>query len=407
MAVSFRENLRQGMADLVAHPSRTALTVLGFGISMAIAVLLVSAGNGLGNTVSQVLSSIGQGQMVLDPGRTTGLAGSRRAGRKIKIRYKDLDGIQERLPSFDGLAPYMKLWGGGASSWKYSIPFSPGWAVGADYMKVRGFPLTEGRWFSSSEAETGDWVAVLNLGLREMLFPGHEAIGRWIEWRGRRLNVVGVVRDESSFPYVFYVPYEIAHQMRDSRYVSEIVARPRAGVPWDEAVSEARRVFGAIAGFDPADTNALDVEDNREFTGKVETVTSAMHALVLTIAAVSLALGGLGVANMMVISVTERTREIGIRKALGAEPRTIYWQVLLEACTVLTLGGVLGVILAAIACRAIGTLPLTETYAVHLTLNWWVVLTCLAALAAVCLLAGTIPARRAAALPPVEALRWA
>jgi putative ABC transport system permease protein len=132
-----------------------------------------------------------------------------------------------------------------------------------------------------------------------------------------------------------------------------------------------------------------------------------MHALVLTIAAVSLALGGLGVANMMVISVTERTREIGIRKALGAEPRTIYWQVLLEACTVLTLGGVLGVILAAITCSAIGALPLTETYAVHLTLNWWVVLTCLVALAAVCLLAGTIPARRAAALPPVEALRWA
>ncbi len=392
--------------ELVARPMRSALTVSTFVISVAIAVVLISAGGGLEHVVQRILRDLGEGQVAVTPGRTTGLGGVRRSGRQVRLRALDLEGIEEGLPSFDGVAYYFDLRGGGATSWKYSIPWSPTRAVSRNYRRVRQLPIVEGRWFTPVEEVEGHWVTVLNEGLRRMIFRDHPAVGQWIEWNGRRMTVVGVVRDEALFPYIFFIPYRTVGALADARWVSGLIARPRPDVEWDRATRELRRVLGGIGGFDPTDTNAVEIETNEEFTARVRVVTLALHALVVTIAIVSILLGGLGVANMMVIGVTERTREIGLRKALGATRGAVFRHFFVEALVLLVPGGALGVVLGAVACRLVRMLPVSSTYTATVQFDLGASLLCVVALGGVAMVSATLPARRASRLAPAEALRW-
>lgn len=405
-AVALDHVPRMALWALSAHPLRAVLSVASFACAAAITVVLVAAGSGLKRAVSEILVGLGEGQIVALPGRTTGMGGQRRAGRTVQIRFDDLLDIADALPSFTGVAPYVDLRGGGASSYRYSIPWSPVRGVARAYQEARRMPVTEGRWFTDSEDREGRWVAVLNEGLRRMIFRDEPAVGEWVEWRGRKMTIVGVVRDEALFPYILFVPYGAARQIRDARYISGLVARPRSVASWDQAVAELRRVVSGVGNFDPADENALEIEDNREFTSRVATGTTALQLLIVTIAAVSLLLGGLGVAHMMVISVTERTWEIGLRKAVGATNRDVFLQILFETWTIVAAGSVLGIALGAVGCALLGEIQMSEKYVAEVRFEPLVALFSLGALTVIGTVAGAIPARRAAALSVAEALRW-
>src|SRR5262245_59216126 len=125
------------LVDLSARPLRSVLSVSSFASGIAIAVVLVAAGGGLRSSVAEILGSLGEGQIVAIPGRTTGLGGQRRSGRPVRIRYEHMEDIRAALPSLAGVAPFFDMRGGGASSWRYSIPFSPVRAVGHEYLEVR------------------------------------------------------------------------------------------------------------------------------------------------------------------------------------------------------------------------------------------------------------------------------
>lgn len=404
-----KESARMALGDLASRPLRSILSMSSFMLGIAISVVLIALGDGLRFAVEDILKGLGEGQFVVTPGRTTGLGGQRRSGRQVRIPYEDIMALQDEenaMPSFAGISAFFDLRGGGASSWRYSIPWSPVRAVDEAYLEVRRIPLLEGRWFSDADSEEGRWVAVLNKPLADVVFPDGGAVGQWVDWRGRRMTVVGVVKDESLFPYILFIPYRTVSQLADARYVSGLIARPLPGQPWSRAVGEIQRILAGIGGFDPADPTALEIEDNSTFTSRVAAATNALHALVVTIAGVSLLLGGLGVANMMVIAVTERTREIGLRKALGATPRGIFFQVLCETLCIIGAGGALGIALGALACASVGDLSMSPQYTADVHFDLAAALISLAGLAAVGILAATIPARRAAALPAAEALRW-
>lgn len=404
-----RESVRMAVADGLGHPLRSALSMAGFAIGIVIAVVLVGLGEGLLGAVTGILRGMGEGQIVIVPGRTTGVGGERRGGRPVRLRYEDIEEVvatPDAFPSFQGLAAYFDLRGGGASSSRYSIPWSPIRAVDHAYLDVRGLPITEGRWFTEVESIEGQWVAVLNEPLAKVVFPDGGAVGEWIEWRGRRMTVVGVVKDDSIFPYMVFLPYPTVTQLADARYITGLIARPMPQEPWARAIGELRRVLGGIGGFDPGDATALEIEDNSAFTEKVATATTALQALVATIAAVSVLLGGLGVANMMVITVTERTAEIGLRKALGATPRVIFLQVFCEALAIVSAGGLVGAALGAAACLAIGSVPISPQHSAEIRFHPVALALSLLGLALIAFISGLLPARKAAALPAAEALRW-
>jgi putative ABC transport system permease protein len=401
-----RECFRMALQDLGSRPLRSVLSVLSFSLGIATSVVLVALGEGVRAGVKDILSTLGEGQIIVTPGRTTGIGGQRRAGRPVRIRYEDTEGLAAHLPSFQGVASYFDMRGGGASSYRYSIPWSPVRAVDREYFNVRQVGMVEGRWISDVEEEEGRWVAVLNEALAKVVFPEGGAIGQWIEWRGRRMTVVGVIRDEAVFPYTLFLPYRTVMEMADARYITGLIARPILGESWARATRELQRVLGGLGGFDPNDANALEIEDNSAFTSRVEAVTTALHALVAGIAGVSLLLGGLGVANLMVIAVTERTREIGLRKALGASPGSIFCQILCESLTVLSVGGFLGIAAGWTTCVALGSIRVSATYTAHARFDPASAALSLLGLALVAALASIIPARRAAALPAAEALRW-
>ncbi|HLU48436.1 MAG TPA: ABC transporter permease, partial [Planctomycetota bacterium] len=275
------ELLRTAIDELRVRPLRTGLTLAGFAVSMAIATVLLAAGGGLERTVADVLRSLGEGQIVATPGRTTGVGGVQRSGREVRIRFKDVEAIRTALPSFEGVAAYFDLRGAGASSARYSIPWSPVRAVSAEYADVRRLPIVEGRWFTQAEAERGEWVTVLNQGLRRMIFRDDKAVDEWVEWRGRRMKVVGVVKDEALFPYILFVPYRtVSQNMADARWISGIVARPGADFDWERGERELRRALAGIGDFDPTDENAVEFETNEEFTQKVRRATLAFRILV-------------------------------------------------------------------------------------------------------------------------------
>jgi putative ABC transport system permease protein len=400
------ELVKLAFGDLVARPLRTLLTLSNFVISIVIAVVLIAAGGGLRDTVAEMLREMGSGQVLAKPGRTTGLGGVRRSGRTVQLRYAEVREVADTLPSFSAVAPFFYLRGGGASSSRYSIPWSPVQAVGVGYQEARQLPVVEGRWFTPQEEEEGAWVAVLNEGLRRIIFREDPAVGQWVEWQGRRLTVVGVLRDEAVFPYLLFVPYATVELMADARYVSGVVARPRPGADWDRAIRELRRVLGGIGGFSATDENALEIETNEEFTRRVQVVTAALHGLVVTIAGVSLLLGGLGVANMMVIAVTERTREIGLRKALGATSGTVFLEVCFESLLISVTGGGVGIALGALIANALSSLPISEEYTAAIQFDPLTAVISCFGVGTIAILAATIPARRAASFPPAEALRW-
>lgn len=406
ISIMVGQAVRMAGLSLLAHPLRTVLTLGGFVVSMVIAVVLIAAGAAVSRAVESILRGLGEGQVIVEPGRTTGMGGVRRSGRPVRIRYQDVVGLSGALPSFEGVAAFYDLRGGGASSRKYSIPWSPVRAVARDYQRVRRIPIAEGRWFNQAESDEGEWVAVLNEGLRRIIFRDEPAVGQWIEWRGRRMEVVGIVRDEALFPYLVFIPYKTVSHMADSRYVSGLIARPLPDADWERAIAELRRVLAGLGGFDPTDSNAVEITSNREFTVRTRIMSSALHALVLTIATVGLLLGGLGVANMMVISVTERTREIGVRQAVGAAPRIIFLETFLEALFVVALGGVAGLVLGAAVCHVIGELPLSETYRAGVRFDGMSAAVSVTVLGLVGLGSALLPARRALRLTPVEALRW-
>ena len=405
-AVRVGDLIRMAAGDLSSRPLRSLLSIFTFAISMVVAVVLIAAGFGLSEAVSHMLADLGEGQVAATPGRTTGIGGVRRSGRQVRIRYLDLPAVDAALPSFDGVAAFYDLRGGGASSRRYSIPWSPIRAVASGYRDVRRIPLAEGRWFSPAEENGGAWVTVLNQGLRRTLFRDDEAVGKWVEWRGRRMTVVGVVRDEAVFPYILFIPYETVTQMTDARHISGLIARPHPDAPWETAIPELRRAIAGIGGFDWTDESALEIETNHEFTRQVRTLTTALHALVLTIAAVSLFLGASGVANMMAITVSEKTREIGLRKALGARSRDIFAQVFLESSIVIAMGAALGLTAGWSVCRAVGEVAMTSRYSAKVELGIGSTLLALGILTLVGLAFAMLPARRAARLAPIEALRW-
>jgi putative ABC transport system permease protein len=293
--------------------------------------------------------------------------------------------------------------------------------VPPDYQKVRNMTVSSGRWLSTEDESQKERVAVVGAKAAEKLFGEAPPIGEKITVQGMQFQIVGVLKTKIQISNYntpdnecVFIPYGTMSLLRDVKYPEDIVWTPTNPIFRAEAVKQIRATLGRLHHFSPTDERAIEVIVFNEFMKQIDGMTAALRILLGLIGTMTLAIGGIGLANIMLVSVTQRTREIGVIKSLGATKRSILLQFLLEAMTIVTIGGILGVALGFAVTMGIGSLPLlgplfkdtSGAGDIHLGISVFAVVTSTVMLEIVGLISGLLPAMRASRLDPIEALRY-
>jgi putative ABC transport system permease protein len=396
--------LVEAARSLGAHPLRSALTALSVTFGASVLLILLSYATGMPETTAGILRSLGSKEFIAEAQRMF----ASRGGRALRIRYDDLPAIRSACPSVAAIAPaYRPGRGGPVFSSNRSWPWASVTGVGHEYAAVTDLRILHGRWFTKEEEFVAEDVALVSVPLIDGMFDGAVPLQKTMDAFGRRFRIIGVFESQASFAYSLLVPYPTAMEMGDGggRYVSYLAFAPRSPSRAKEAVEEMRQSLAAVYSFDPDDPTTVSIKENTAFVEQVEAVSLGLEAMVLTIALLALVLGCLGAANVVGIAVSERTAELGLRKALGATPARLRAEVLSETLLLCVTGGAIGVLLGTAAVALLGPLELGEAATLIPEADPMLLAIATGILIVTATLAGLPAAQRAARLDPAVALR--
>lgn len=403
--------LAQALDDARGQRLRTLLTVLGIAWGTTAVVTLLAFGVGLERQMTVNARGMGDGIVLVGGNRTTVSFRGFPDGRVIRLVEDDADLLNREVPEIEIASPEFGTWGrhvrvGDQRTEVYLT------GVREDYGDLRNvFAARGGRFLNARDVAQGRRVVVLGNGVSDLLFGGEDPVGREVLLGRSPFLVVGVMaektqnssynaRDEDRV----FIPISTYRTMEGARYVGRILFRPVDPALSVAASDRVREVLGRKYTFDPADEDALSVWDTNEMMTMFKYLFIGFNVFLGLVGSFTLVVGGVGVANIMFVVVQERTREFGIRRALGARRRDILHLVLLEAMLIVVAGAALGFAISVLLTRAAALLPIDEFVGVP-TISSTVVGVTVGLLALVALSAGVLPARRAARLDPAEAIR--
>ena len=432
------ELLRQTWSNLAANKLRSFLTMFGIMWGVISIVLLSAVGEGFQRGNQYVLEELGKNIVIIRNGRTAMQAGGARTGRVVRLDIGDVQLLREKSRLLQDVSPELMRGGVRAKSAynSSSLQLSGVWPV---YQSMRTIEVDRGRLISESDREEARRVVVIGSEACRQLYADRDPVGATLSLNGIPYVVIGRIRkkdQDSNYTGAdnerLFIPYEAARKdfpmpgdQNTADSLSTIIAAPRPEVTaslqaWLEhegiggflgldaqgpVETDIRQALAPRHGFDPRDPEALSMWNTALQSVMFGKMIGAMHRFFVSVSLITLALGGIGVMNIMLVAVKERTKELGLRKAVGATPRNIQWQFFFEGLALTLTSGAIGYAIGLGLCALVNLAPMPERF-VGMVTTWQTTALSIGVLAVVGVAASTYPARRAAALTPIEALRY-
>ncbi|MBK1883936.1 ABC transporter permease [Luteolibacter pohnpeiensis] len=386
--------------------TRAFLTVLGVVIGVAAVITMVTLGRGATASVKEQISSLGSNLLVLRPGQGFGPRGPS-AGVPL-FTESDAEAIDEQVAGIQAVAPVVST----SVSTIYLQEARTGNVTGTtqEYFEIGNWSLKEGRYFDDEEIKTGAAVAVIGETVRKELFGSADPIGSKIRLKNTSVVVIGLLNSKGQTGFgndqddTVVMPISTLQRrlvgLVSKQNVNQVMISGKDGYPSAVLVSDITALMQERRHIRKGMSDNFSVFDTRQIADAVSSSTQVMTTLLAAVAGVSLLVGGIGIMNIMLVSVTERTREIGIRLAIGARAREVLLQFLVEAVTLSCVGGLSGITLAYTMC-----VILSKVISVPFTFDPTINLYAFVFSAGIGIFFGFMPARRAAALDPIDALR--